>query len=91
VATMRKEADGEHPAGHYLVVEDPREGSTWHLRVRDVSGALDHNLMGGAWAALHEGHRGNVYEGPRKQEAIRLLTNLYRAEGMPLPDAEAKV
>lgn len=86
MAVMRSEVDGEHPASHYLVVEDPEKPSTWHLRVRDVDGNLDHRLMGAAWAALHEGYRGNQYEGPGKQEAISKLRALYEEEGMEVPE-----
>lgn len=81
----KKEADGEHPAGHYLVVEDPQQASTWHLRVKTPDGKPDHGLMGAAWAALHEGYRGNRYEGPGKEEAIRKLKALYKDEGMDMP------
>jgi len=84
-AVTRTEADGEHPAGHYLVVEDPETVTTWHLRVRAVNGDPDHRLMGAAWAALHGGYRGNVYEGPGKAGAIRKLTAMYSAEGMDVP------
>jgi len=40
--------------------------------------------MGGAKAALTSpgGHRGNKYEGPGKQEAIRKLKALYKSEGL---------
>ena len=76
---------GEHPASHYLVVEDPEKPTTWHLRVRNVAGEIDHRLMGAAWAALHGGYRGNVYEGPDKAEAIRKLRALYEREGMDTP------
>ena len=54
-AVTKTEADGDHPASHYLVVEDPEHPSTWHLRVRDADGSINHTLLGGAWAALHEG------------------------------------
>lgn len=84
-AVMKKEEDGEHPASHYLAVEDPKEPSTWHLRVKGVDGKPDHTLMGAAWAALHEGYRGNKYEGPKKQEAIDKLKSLYKEEDMELP------
>lgn len=87
-AVTRSEADGQHPASHYLVVEDPEKPSTWHLRVRDAQGNLDHRLMGAAWAALHGGYRGNRYEGPGKQEAIRKLTRLYEQEGLDVPKAD---
>jgi len=86
-APMKTEGDGQHPAGHYLVVEDPQKPSTWHLRVRNVAGDLDHRLMGGAWAALHGGYRGNVYEGPGKAEALAKLKRLYASEDMETPKA----
>ncbi len=84
-AVTKKEADCEHPASHYLVVEDPQKPTTWHLRVKNCSGELDHRLMGAAWAALHEGYRGNKYEGPNKEEAITKLKNLYKREGLETP------
>lgn len=68
----------------YLVVEDSEKPSTWHLQVSN-NGAPDHRLMGAAWAALHGGYRGNVYEGPNKQEAIRKLRVLYEKEEMTVP------
>lgn len=74
---MKSEGDGRHPASHYLVVEDPERPTTWHLRVRDMQGDPDPRLMGAAWAALHDGYRGNRYEGPNKQEAITKLRRLY--------------
>jgi hypothetical protein len=85
----KKEADGEHPASHYLVVEDPQSPSTWHLRVKDSDGKPDHTLMGAAWAALHGGYRGNEYEGPNKQAAIDKLTSLYHSENMETPSDQA--
>lgn len=84
-AVMKTEADGKHPAGHYLVVEDPQIVTTWHLQVRGLDGKPDHRLMGAAWAALHGGYRGNVYQGPNKAEAIAKLTALYNSEKMPIP------
>lgn len=50
---MKVEAGEDHPAKHYLVVENPYKPTTWHLRVYDVDGKIDHKLMGAAWAALH--------------------------------------
>jgi len=84
----KKEGDGEHPASHYLVVEDPESPSTWHLRVRNASGALDHGLMGAAHAALTVGYRGNKYQGPDKGKALAKLRRLYESEGMSLPGGE---
>ena len=68
----------------YLVVEDRAKPSTWHLQIRR-SGKPDHNLMGAAWAALHSGYRGNVYQGPQKDVAIATLKRLYTAERMSIP------
>lgn len=84
-AVTKSEADGDHPASHYLVVEDSQMPTTWHLRVRNAAGDIDHRLMGAAWAALHGGYRGNTYEGPGKQEAISKLTALYKREGLDTP------
>src|SRR3990172_7368798 len=66
-----KNKDGK-PASDFLVVEDPEDTSTWHLPVHDAA------HMGAAWAALHEGFRGNKYEGPNKAEAIKKLTAMYK-------------
>ena len=43
--------------------------------------------MGAVWAALHEGHRGNKYDGPAKSDAIAKLKKLYEREGMKSPGA----
>jgi HK97 family phage prohead protease len=88
-AVTRSEADGQHPAGHYLVVEDADKPSTWHLRVRGSDGKPDHGLMGAAWAALHSGYRGNVYEGPGKAEAVAKLRAMYASEEMDAPKADS--
>jgi len=88
-AVTKTESDGEHPASHYLVVEDPEKVTTWHLRVKNMDGDLDHRLMGASWAALHEGYRGNVYEGPGKQAAIAKLKKFYDQEDMELPGEKA--
>jgi|GEM_PF-5497438 len=79
---------GEYPAGDFLVVEDADKPSTWHLQVKK-NGKADHGLMGAAWAALHEGYRGNVYEGPDKQKAVDKLQKLYTSEDMELPTEKA--
>jgi hypothetical protein len=81
----KSEGDGQHPCGHYLVCEDGQKSSTWHLRVKDKDGKPDHTLMGAAWAALHGGYRGNKYEGPGKDEAVKKLKALYESEKMELP------
>lgn len=70
--------------GDYLVVEDPKQSSKWHLQVR-TNGKPDHRLMGAAWAALHGGYRGNTYQGPNKAQAISKLRQLYASEGMDVP------
>jgi len=79
-----KTVDGEkYPASDFLVVEDPDKPSTWHLQVKR-HGKPDHHLMAAARAALTSpgGHRGNRYQGPQKEEAIRKLKRLYKEEGM---------
>lgn len=74
--------------GDYLVVEDRTKPSTWHLQVRK-NGTPDHRLMGGAWAALHGGYRGNKYAGPQKTEALAKLRALYASEKMDVPTEKA--
>jgi len=70
--------------GGYLIVDD--HGGK-HLPTT-TDGKPDHQLMGAAWAALHEGYRGNKYEGPHKAEAITKLAALYKREGMKTPGSE---
>ena len=80
-----KTIDGKaRPMADFLVVESADSVSTWHLPVK-VNGKIDHRLMGAAWAALHEGYRGEKYEGPEKEKAIEKLTKLYAAEKLPTP------
>ena len=77
-----KEDDKEtDKAVKYLVTKD---GET-HLPYTKDDGKPDHHLMGAAWAALHGGYRGNKYEGPDKQKAIKRLKQLYAREGMDTP------
>jgi len=76
----KRAAGQDLPASSFLVVEDEDTPSTWHLPVRDADGNPEPRLCGAAWAALHEGSRGNVYEGPDKEGAIRELTRIYREE-----------
>lgn len=83
-AAMKTVDDEKFPAGDFLVVEDPEKPTTWHLQVRR-HGKVDRGLMGGAWAALHKGFRGNKYEGPDKTGAIQRLKKLYKQEDAPLP------
>lgn len=73
-------------AGDFLVIEDPDKPSTWRLPVR-VDGEIDRRLMGAAWAALHEGYRGQKYAGPKKDIAIKKLERLYEANNIPTPAA----
>jgi len=85
-----KTVDGkQYPASDFLVVEDPDKPTAWHLQVKR-NGTPDHRLMGAAWAALHKGFRGNVYEGPDKGKAIDKLKALYKQEEMPTPIQEAE-
>lgn len=85
----KTEGDGAHPAAHYLVVENPEQATTWHLRVRGLDGQPDHTLMGAAWAALHGGYRGQKYAGPDAAGALAKLKALYASENMPEPGADA--
>jgi len=62
-----------------------------HLPYTDESGKPNHRLMGAAWAALHGGYRGNKYQGPNKQAAIRRLKQVYAQEGMDTPSEKAAV
>jgi len=84
-SVTKSEGDGNHPASHYLVVEDPEKSSTWHLRVKNADGDVDQRLLGAAWAALHGGYRGNKYEGPDKASALSKLRSLYRQVGAEPP------
>ena len=56
-----------------------------HLPYTDADGKPDHKLMGAAWAALHEGYRGEKYDGPDKKEAIKKLKAVYKSEKMDTP------
>ena len=71
---------------HFLIVEDPLEPKTWHLRIKDDDGKLNHRMMGEAWAALHGGFRGKEYTGPQRDEAIVKLRSLYKSEGLIVPE-----
>lgn len=85
----KSEEGGDAPSSDYLVVEDPKHPTTWHLPVKK-HGKPDHGLMGAAKAALTSpgGHRGNKYEGPDKEKAISKLKSLYHSEGMKWDDSE---
>lgn len=78
-------ATAEMKAVQYLVTD----GGTTHLPYTDASGKPDHRLMGAAWAALHEGYRGNKYDGPGKADALKKLTAVYKREGMDLPGSKS--
>jgi hypothetical protein len=88
-ADTKKVGGRTHARGDFLVVEDPEKTGTWHMPVK-VSGKVDHRLMGAAWAALHKGYRGNIYEGPSKADALRKLKALYKSEDMELPGESAE-
>lgn len=82
-AITKRRGNELHPASHYLVVGDPLHPSTWHLRVYNAEGNLDHSLMGAAHAALvGGGFRGQAYQGPDKDAAIAKLKKLYAQEDM---------
>jgi len=85
----KTEGNESHPASHYLVVEDSEKPSTWHLRYKNEAGELDRGHMGGAWAALHGGYRGQKYEGPEKAAAITRLIAAYKQLGAEPPGEQA--
>lgn len=91
-AVMKTVGGKKYPASDFLVVEDPEKPDSWHLQVKE-SGKPNHDLMGGAHAALlaQKGHRGNKYEGPNKQAAISKLKSLYKSEDMEWPMKEMEV
>ena len=89
-AVMKTVGGEKFPASDFLAVESPDNPSTWHLQVKR-NGKPDHGLMGGAWAALHGGYRGNKYEGPNKQEATSKLKALYKSEDMSVPGEAEEV
>lgn len=91
-ALTKRVGNDDLPSGAFLVVEDPEAVTTWHLPVKKYDGAnlvADHARMGAAWAALHDGYRGNVYEGPGKQDAVAKLRKLYESEGLDIPEKKS--
>jgi hypothetical protein len=75
--------------GDFLVVENPDARSTWHMPITKVPGGEpDRALCGAAWAALHEGFRGNVYSGPKKQAAVDKLIAIYKKMDWELPSTK---
>jgi cation transport regulator ChaB len=89
LSLTKKEPDGEHPASHYLHVEDSSKPSTWHLPVKDTSGKISPRHLGAAHAALTKGFRGKKYGGPGKGKALAKLRNLYHSAGMEWPEDSA--
>ena len=89
MAVRKTDGGKSYPSSAYLVVEDAQSPTTWHLRVRDANGNIDHRLLGASFAALHGGYRGNTYQGPNKGEAISKLRKLYEREGMPVPSEKS--
>lgn len=83
----KSEMSGTHPSTHFLVVLDPRNSSTWHLPVRNEQGELAVDLMDAAWKALV--HPDGIYKGPRREEAIYKLEDLYAAVGLQPPTNKA--
>lgn len=79
---MKMEADGKkHPASDYLVVEDPKLPSTWHLPVYDAQ----HCAAAHAALLSPGGSRGNKYAGPDKEKAISKLKTAYAKLKMTWP------
>lgn len=73
--------DDANKAVKYLVSSKGEK----HLPYTKEDGKPDHRLMGAAWAALHDGFRGNKYAGPDKTGAIKRLKQVYAREGMETP------
>lgn len=65
----------------YLVSKDNEK----HLPYTNEDGKPNRRLMGAAWAALHGGYRGNEYQGPDKEKAIKRLKQLYAQQGLDTP------
>lgn len=86
----KKIGANEYSSSAFLVVGDAEKPSTWHLRVKDSDGAVNHRLLGAAWAALHGGYRGNKYEGEDKDSALKKLKALYKSEGLETPTESTK-
>lgn len=88
-AVTKSDEGKNYPASAYLVVEDPQQPTTWHLRVKEyVNGQLQYtrNMCGRAAAALGpKGYRGNRYTGPKKEEAKGKLRGIYR-NTLKVPD-----
>jgi cell division protein FtsB len=82
-AELNKKSVGEKRKGGVLYLV--HEGENGHLPYTHEDGKPNHRLMGAAWAALHDGYRGNKYEGPNKEAAISKLTAIYKKEGMETP------
>jgi hypothetical protein len=92
VTEIIKKLNGKsYPASSFLVATDKTKPSTWALPVKTPDGKPDHRLMGAAFAALHSGYRGNKYEGEGKDDAIRKLKAMYKAEDMETPAENAEV
>lgn len=68
------------PDGDFLLVDAKGQ----HLRVRK-NNTPDHDLMGGAYAALTSNFRGQPYEGPDKTALLARLHSLYNSEKLPWP------
>lgn len=71
-------------ASDHLVAGDKLSG--WSLPVQ-TDGKPDHDLMNLAAAALTEGYKGQVYDGPGKELALDRLLGMYDAEEIDAPKA----
>jgi hypothetical protein len=86
-AAKEKRSREADKAVRYLVEKDGEQ----HLPVTNQDGTPNPRLMGAAWAALHEGYRGQKYQGPDKQKAIKRLKQLYAREGKDTPSEKAEM
>lgn len=79
--------DETNKAVKYLVTSKGEK----HLPYTKEDGKPDHRLMGAAWAALHDGFRGNKYAGPDKAGAIKRLKQVYAREALDTPTEKAEM
>src|SRR5208282_4113860 len=66
-------------------------GGENHLPYTNEYGSVNRRLCGAAWAALHDGYRGNKYEGPDKTKALKRLKQVYASNGWDTPSEKSIV